>query len=184
MYVCRVCDKTYQSRGSLTRHLRNHSVNNSQHICPTCGVAFSRRDLLRRHFQIHQSENNALSPSAGTTRSLKSARRRRCHTACQRCREARVKCNGKHPCAHCITSQTECRFRPRAHRVSRIVDMESAPDPDSNPDISNSGDGDEASPQTQPEAVMPVTPGMLQSPVSQVQLPNWKSKLVVVSRYH
>lgn len=169
MYVCRVCDKTYQSRGSLTRHLRNHSVDNSQHICPTCGVAFSRRDLLRRHFQIHQSENNnAFSPraGAGTTGMPKSARRRRCHTACQPCREARVKCNGKHPCAHCISSQTECRFRPRAHRVSRIVDIDSAQDPEPSLDIANSGDGDEGSPQAQPEAAMPVAPGMLQSPVS------------------
>lgn len=44
--------------------------------------------------------------------------------------------------------------------------MESTPDPEPNPDITNSGDGDEVSPQAQPEAVMPVTPGMLQSPVS------------------
>lgn len=133
MYVCRVCD---------TRHLRNHSVDNSQHVCPTCGVAFSRRDLLRRHLQIHQSENNAFSPSADTSGITKSARWRRCNTACQPCREARVKCNGKHPCAHCISSQMEYRFRARTHRVSRVVDMESAPNSEPNPDNANSGDVD------------------------------------------
>ncbi|KAJ5705666.1 hypothetical protein N7536_001355 [Penicillium majusculum] len=171
MYTCRVCDRTYQSRGSLTRHLRNHSVDSSHHVCPICDVAFSRRDLLRRHYQIHQSENLPVSPSPGSE-ITKSAPRRRCHTACQRCREARIKCNGEHPCAQCVSSQTECQFRALTHRVSRVVEMEAAQEHRSNPNYEDSGSEGEIPPESQPEGALPVAPDMPQSPVSNINSPN------------
>ena len=170
MHSCRVCDKSYRSRGSLTRHLRNHSVGSSQHICPTCDVAFSRRDLLKRHLQIHnRSENQPVSPGV-SNEPTRSATRQRCHTACQPCREARVKCNGEYPCAQCVSSQTECQFRNRTHRVSRIIEGDAAHENETSPDNGAMGD-DEVFSDAQPSAAMPAAQNMLQSPISNVRSP-------------
>ncbi|KAJ5840315.1 uncharacterized protein N7525_005503 [Penicillium rubens] len=171
MYVCRLCNKNYQSRGSLTRHVRNHSVDSSQHVCPTCGVAFSRRDLLRRHVQIHRPEDPPVSPSTGV-KLHNSAPRRRCHTACQPCRMARIKCTGEQPCTQCISSQAECWFEARAHRVSRIVEVDPTQDQARDLNLEDSRVEDGASPKTNREPAMPPVSDMLQSPVSNSNSPN------------
>jgi uncharacterized C2H2 Zn-finger protein len=119
MFPCKRCEKSYKSQSSLARHLRNHTVDNSYHSCPVCHVAFSRRDLLVRHMNIHEGIANDRS---GSSRNLKPkiGARRRCHTACQPCRNARVKCNGDNPCLTCTLNQRDCRYLARSHRISRI----------------------------------------------------------------
>lgn len=163
MHTCRICEKSYQSRGSLTRHLRNHSVGNAHNVCPTCGVAFSRRDLLRRHSQIHRlPEHNPISSLTYTEnpQHTSSVPRRRCHTACQPCRRARIKCNGQNPCAQCVASQEECLYTIHACRVSRVLETEGeAPPATGEIDASDS------------DQVMPPASEMLRSPVSNVTSP-------------
>lgn len=178
MYSCRVCDKTYRLRSSLTRHLRNHSLGSSQHVCPTCDVAFSRRDLLRRHSQIHDASGNQQSSSIAGNEPARSAARQRCHTACQPCREARVKCNAEYPCAQCISSNRECRFSAKTNRVSRTVEVNNAPEPCVSPGNGALGDGIglyDASPETQRATIVSAAPNMLQSPVSNIRSPIMQS---------
>ena len=81
MYHCKACSKTYGSRATLSRHERNHRKS-AKHYCEECQINFTRRDLLNRHLEIHSSARSG-------TQS-----RRRCHTACQRCKESRCKCDG------------------------------------------------------------------------------------------
>ncbi|BCS23635.1 uncharacterized protein APUU_40079A [Aspergillus puulaauensis] len=165
MHSCQVCDKTYQTRGSLTRHLRNHSVHDSQHVCPTCGVAFSRRDLLRRHIRIHRLARSNLNTPTTLNDPVTPAPRRRCHTACQPCRDARVKCDGGSPCSQCIASQTECLAGSRTRRVSRAVDKECRYEQSAH------CDDEEALSGARAETSVTAAPDMLHSPVSTVDAP-------------
>lgn len=49
--------------------------------------------------------------------------RRRCHTACQPCRAARVRCNGENPCLTCLQNQRDCRYSTaHNYRVSRVTE--------------------------------------------------------------
>ncbi|CBF84438.1 hypothetical protein AN9025.2 [Aspergillus nidulans FGSC A4] len=179
MHSCQVCDKTYQTRGSLTRHLRNHSVNDSQHVCPTCGVAFSRRDLLRRHVRIHRLAQNNLNTTTTSNDLATPAPRRRCHTACQPCREARVKCDGGNPCSQCIATQTECLLGSRTGRVSRVVEKERRQEQYSHSDDGGSageddkedGDQEQDFSRVRVETSITAAPAMLHSPVSNVDAP-------------
>ncbi|CAI7599246.1 unnamed protein product [Penicillium manginii] len=166
MYSCSVCNKSYRLRGSLSRHVRNHSLASSQHVCTTCDVAFSRRDLLRRHLQIHKRPDDPVgSPSVGNEAS-RPATRQRCHTACQPCREARVKCDGEYPCAHCVSSQTECQFKARAHRVSRIIEVDTAPEHRPDQDEVPVEQHNEDSPSMQAKGADMTAADLFQSPVS------------------
>ncbi|KAJ5710571.1 hypothetical protein N7488_004727 [Penicillium malachiteum] len=172
MYDCQVCDKSYRVRGSLTRHMRNHSINTTQHICSKCDLAFSRRDLLRRHFKIHDgSESQPKSPCA-RNETAQPPTRKRCHTACQPCRKARVKCNGEYPCNQCRSSHNKCQFRTRANRISRIVENDAAPEPERVlTEAMGEVDVNEVFHDTQHEAVRPAASNMLQPPLSNVRSP-------------
>ncbi|KAE8372125.1 hypothetical protein BDV26DRAFT_302216 [Aspergillus bertholletiae] len=119
MFSCTQCDRSYQSQSSLARHLRNHSIRLSQHVCTACNVAFSRRDLLSRHLRIHNRASPTKRPTRATQarEKVSATGRRRCHTACEPCRKARVRCNGEHPCATCTVTQRECKYSIRSHRL-------------------------------------------------------------------
>ncbi|OJJ01169.1 hypothetical protein ASPVEDRAFT_82707 [Aspergillus versicolor CBS 583.65] len=119
MFLCEYCSRGYQSRSSLARHVRNHSIHRSRHICPTCDVAFSRRDLLMRHMRIHCASPTATAAGSPQESRPKASSRRRVHTACQACRAARVKCNGEQPCDTCALNQRDCSYTSRSDRVSR-----------------------------------------------------------------
>lgn len=110
MFSCHLCDKSYTTQNSLTRHAHNHRKGRS-HVCRECHVIFSRKDLLVRHSSIHK-------PPHGTERC--GGRRIRCHTACIGCRQSRVKCNGdgKTPCTSCMKASKECTFSATSHRIS------------------------------------------------------------------
>lgn len=107
MYTCRECPRTYKTQTSLTRHARNHQEQlASGHTCDICKTSFARRDVLTRHRHVAHQED-AERP------------RQRCHTACESCRVARIRCDGKDPCQPCVASTKECRYARHTRRVSR-----------------------------------------------------------------
>ncbi|KAJ4983884.1 C2H2 type zinc finger domain protein [Stagonosporopsis vannaccii] len=119
MYTCDKCHRTYRTQNSLTRHAHSHQSDN-KHQCVTCGVVFYRKDLLTRHSKLHQNVSDSsvrLSISDDTFDAR--LRRQRCHTACDRCREIRTKCNGRNPCNSCSKAALTCHYSHRSNRLSR-----------------------------------------------------------------
>lgn len=108
MHKCAECDRSYKTRASLKRHAHNHTRNRGGHACIQCGITFARRDILNRHMQKSHSA------SSGHVR-------RRCHTACEACRTARIKCDGSNPCQSCFAAQKACRFPQDGQRVSQAA---------------------------------------------------------------
>ncbi|KAH6952037.1 fungal-specific transcription factor domain-containing protein [Fusarium avenaceum] len=125
VFSCSQCPKEFTSQGSLARHENNHA-HSAKHVCHVCGVIFRRRDLLTRHMKIHgpdlDSEDEAggdpdTQPAADknkTQNKSKGKGRRRCHTACNRCRDMKIKCDGLYPCAKCRAAQNPCVFQHTA----------------------------------------------------------------------
>ena len=110
MNNCKICGKAYKTQSSLTRHSRNHSPKASQHQCTQCNVAFTRRDVLARHVNLSHP-----TPLQRT--------RRRCHTACGGCRNARIKCDGGLPCQPCRDTGRSCCFGENNRRTSKAVSV-------------------------------------------------------------
>lgn len=107
MFQCDVCQRSYKTLTSLTRHARNHTEElSNMHSCDICGTSFARRDILSRHRASahHDSARKA---------------RQRCHTACESCRAARTRCDGKQPCTSCAGNDRQCHYRHHGRRVSR-----------------------------------------------------------------
>ena len=122
MLNCPECSKSYASQSSLNRHVLNHKKH-KQHLCHWCGVIFYRADVLCRHLRLHQDPPKLPSniPSDNGSTDGQRARKRR-HTACNRCREHRIRCRGGDPCASCIEAANTCRFSKQSGRVSHIAD--------------------------------------------------------------
>lgn len=120
MFACNECDRKYATQNSLRRHIHSHR-RTKRHVCPTCKVVFYRGDLLSRHLKLHQAPK---APQEGATSdgiqrdACSPITRRRCHTACLRCRNLRSKCSGQQPCATCVENGLQCEYSARAHRVS------------------------------------------------------------------
>jgi len=92
---CRVCDRTYERRDHLSRHVKTHSETRS-HICQHCGKGFTRGDLLSRHHVVHLKGSN--------DENL----RRRTARACKACISAKTKCTEERPCARCTSRNEPC----------------------------------------------------------------------------
>ncbi|KIW68452.1 hypothetical protein PV04_04395 [Phialophora macrospora] len=144
MFSCNECDKKYASQTSLARHRHNHR-RTKQHVCSICHVIFYRSDLLLRHLRLHEKED-------GPGKLNNDRVRRRCHTACLRCRELRTKCSGQQPCASCINTGSRCEYTTHGRRISRQVRSQSRLNLDEDPDDLHEldspgrnvdGDGDE-----------------------------------------
>ena len=150
MYQCNECGRKYARQNSLTRHLHNHRKT-KRHVCPICNAVFYRGDLLSRHVKLH--DGTITSYQESTVRGQNT--RRRCHTACGRCREHRTKCNGQHPCHTCTKAnkEVECEYNRDSNRLSHIRTASedssalSIPreldDPTHSDSAGNRGDGDE-----------------------------------------
>ncbi|KAH6689897.1 hypothetical protein F5X68DRAFT_260456 [Plectosphaerella plurivora] len=138
-FLCPQCPKQFTSQGSRARHLQNHS-HSARHLCSVCGVTFRRRDLLTRHMKLHGPEPQASDSSPSATASataaapdaspraspvaveaVAAAPRKRCHTACNRCRDLKVKCDGRSPCSRCRTASKPCDFGLPSTRMSRMT---------------------------------------------------------------
>ena len=118
MPSCQKCGKEYSRQNSLNRHMQNHNTG-SNHACHTCNITFHRRDLLARHNKIHRSGQQQKPGSSSGSHS--SNGRRRCHTACVRCRELRTKCDGQHPCQRCVDNRQDCEFSRGNGRMSQSL---------------------------------------------------------------
>ncbi|KAH7070070.1 hypothetical protein FB567DRAFT_219099 [Paraphoma chrysanthemicola] len=129
MYACAQCDRKYASQNSLTRHIHSHEKN-TKHQCKICGVVFYRKDLLSRHSKLHKTSKGQGSRGNSSEISVPDhlgagLGRRRCHTACIRCRELRTKCDGQRPCLTCRRSGGLCTFSRPTNRLSHVpVDSE------------------------------------------------------------
>lgn len=129
IFACAECGRRFASSTSLNRHAKNHSSETS-YVCPTCHVVFFRQDVLTRHVKLHQTavdEQDAMGDGLPRTRKRP---RKRCHTACDRCRSSKTKCNGQKPCESCARHGKPCTFddvaRP-SRRISRILSHEQPP---------------------------------------------------------
>ncbi|XP_054626354.1 zinc finger and SCAN domain-containing protein 2-like [Dunckerocampus dactyliophorus] len=54
-FKCSHCDKTFNNRRNLTRHMRCHT-DKTRFKCSHCGKAFHRSCHLKRHMKIHTGE--------------------------------------------------------------------------------------------------------------------------------
>ena len=52
---CPICDKIFQSIGTLKRHYRSH-INFKPHICELCGKRFTLNQYLIEHTRTHTGE--------------------------------------------------------------------------------------------------------------------------------
>ncbi|OAL52686.1 hypothetical protein IQ07DRAFT_671272 [Pyrenochaeta sp. DS3sAY3a] len=135
MFPCTECTKHFTSQGSLARHVQNHCPS-SKHVCNACGVIFRRRDLLTRHLKLHEprkapsdrasSRSDDDNDNHNNNRTgIDAISRKRCHTACNRCRDLKIKCDGQCPCSRCQRARKPCDFdRPR-HSSGRISHVHS-----------------------------------------------------------
>jgi len=51
-FACNQCSKAFAERGSLRRHLKLHTGQNT-HVCDQCGKCFPDKYGLERHFRMH-----------------------------------------------------------------------------------------------------------------------------------
>lgn len=128
MFPCPECSKEFSTQGSLARHLHNHSQS-AKHACNVCSVVFRRRDLLTRHLKLHapddasshsREHDTGPNDSAAAEGGAGTVSRKRCHTACNRCRDLKIKCDGQNPCAKCRASRKPCDFDRPSGRISRM----------------------------------------------------------------
>ncbi|KAH7139928.1 hypothetical protein B0J13DRAFT_69080 [Dactylonectria estremocensis] len=137
MFPCPHCSKEFTIQGSLARHLQNHSQT-AKHVCHVCNVIFRRRDLLTRHMKLHDpgagadgsvadqesSAGDSTAASRGPHQDVtEKVSRKRCHTACNRCRDLKIKCDGQYPCTRCCNSGKACEFDRLSSRISHIPMM-------------------------------------------------------------
>ncbi|KAJ4185587.1 hypothetical protein NW767_012899 [Fusarium falciforme] len=112
------CDKRFSSATALARHAKNHS-DQCTDVCPVCEVGFFRHDLLTRHMKLH-TDRATLRGGPNSKKRI----RKRCHTACDRCRDSKKRCDGHQPCAACRLAGKPCKFDTSTQRMSRVLNRE------------------------------------------------------------
>ena len=118
-FECKECKRTYSSKSSLTRHKHNHRTG-GEYPCSICNVVFYRADLRARHMNLHASLASGETASSGMPGQVFTPRHRtRCHTACIRCRQLRIKCSSQRPCDACTATGKTCESVWDTRRVSR-----------------------------------------------------------------
>lgn len=118
-FKCKECTRIYASQSSLARHQHNHELS-GQYPCSICNVVFHRADLRARHINLHRSPASAETASSETPGEAPTLKqRRRCHTACIRCRALRIKCSSQRPCDACTATGQSCESIRDSRRVSR-----------------------------------------------------------------
>lgn len=56
-YVCLECQRSFQRKDKLTRHVRCVHEKLRPYLCPFCELTFNRRDKVRRHVSsVHLKE--------------------------------------------------------------------------------------------------------------------------------
>ncbi|KOB62209.1 Topoisomerase 1B, partial [Operophtera brumata] len=55
-YACNQCDKTYNVKNSLLKHIKNHSGKTYTHTCDRCAKIFTDNSNLQKHMLIHSGE--------------------------------------------------------------------------------------------------------------------------------
>jgi uncharacterized Zn-finger protein len=52
------CNKSYTTKGHLTRHQQSHSGKKFKCDFPNCGKTYTQKDNLKIHEKIHDDGNN------------------------------------------------------------------------------------------------------------------------------
>ncbi|KAJ8117586.1 hypothetical protein OPT61_g1247 [Boeremia exigua] len=122
-HVCNVCSVVFRRRDLLTRHLKLHyrkknenKDNVSNDTGGESGTGGEKDGEIMREANTTAitPENTSSTSTGGTTGTVS---RKRCHTACNRCRDMKIKCNGQQPCSRCRRVSKTCDF-DRQHRLS------------------------------------------------------------------
>ncbi|XP_046898141.1 zinc finger protein 501-like isoform X1 [Hypomesus transpacificus] len=53
-YTCKICEKAFQYKGNLVRHVQLHA-NDAKCICGVCGESFLQSSELKSHIQFHKT---------------------------------------------------------------------------------------------------------------------------------
>jgi hypothetical protein len=54
--VCKICEKTFGTRGAMKTHIRQFHLGDRHHVCDMCGVRFSNLGHLEDHLRTHTGE--------------------------------------------------------------------------------------------------------------------------------
>ena len=143
-HVCHVCGVIFRRRDLLTRHSKLHGPSNAStapsvsrielQMATEADQTDARRadDCTRSPGDVDDAgaDANGVSPPSvspsiqgptrGSTQKRGFSGRKRCHTACNRCRNLKIKCDGHYPCAKCRRSRKPCEFQHSAGRRSQM----------------------------------------------------------------
>ena len=145
-HTCNVCGVFFRRRDLLTRHSKLHdntsnknknTRNNNNNHDDGAGGSGEGEGAGAVDGEAGGAHVSAVSPgyavdnhfAARTTTTgagTGTVSRRRCHTACNRCRDRKIKCNGKNPCSRCLRAGNACDFDCRLRPSGRISQVHSA----------------------------------------------------------
>ena len=109
-HICPECGKTYKAKETLTRHRKNHDPT-PQYNCHLCSSSFRRRDLLSRHLATHETKDNGNLRTRATNNS-----------ACERCFQHKLRCDGASPCDKCSAASEQCIYASTAWTQTGVTD--------------------------------------------------------------
>jgi hypothetical protein len=144
-HTCNICGVFFRRRDLLTRHLKLHAsdINNSSsknNNQKNDSGSRRGREATSKPDEPGANEGEGepgdatvctFSPghatgTHSTTIDTGTVSRRRCHTACNRCRDMKIKCNGEYPCPRCLRAGKACEFDQPNRSSGRISQAASA----------------------------------------------------------
>ncbi|CAL8141525.1 unnamed protein product [Orchesella dallaii] len=61
-HVCLQCDKVYETKVDLRRHIKIHEDGKRRHVCQHCSARFFRKHHLERHVKRHERQDKIEEP--------------------------------------------------------------------------------------------------------------------------
>ncbi|KAL9087064.1 MAG: hypothetical protein Q9159_003828 [Coniocarpon cinnabarinum] len=137
-HICPECGKSYKAKETLTRHRKNHDAT-PQYACHLCPSSFRRKDLLSRHIATHESKGD------GQLRA-----RRLNNTACERCCQRKLRCDGQHPCDGCAAVADTCVYVDTSATAREVEEHAAIYDPSAYHSPGDAATGSSVGPWTPP----------------------------------
>lgn len=148
-HTCNICGVFFRRRDLLTRHLKLHTSsssndnsnknkNKNNNKTKSSSGSGRGRETTNEPDELDAGVGTGEGEGANATISTSSSgnatgshstgmlSRRRCHTACNRCRDMKIKCNGEYPCPRCLRAGKACDFDQSVRSSGRISQAASA----------------------------------------------------------